>query len=80
MKGKYPVVKATGVELEIAMKYLVSLQKELTSAEKYPYVDAARIDKEKFLTEKENYETLHQAEEEISHKRRTHNNSKKEEF
>ena len=62
------------------MKHLVSLWKELTPAEKFPYVDAARIDKERFLTEKENYESLHQAEEEISHKRRTDNNSKKEAF
>ena len=59
------------------MKHLVSLWKELTPTEKSPYVDAARIDKERFLTEKENYETLHQAEEEISHKRRTDDNSKK---
>ena len=33
--------------------------------------------KERFLTEKEYYETLHQAEGEISHKHRTDNNSKK---
>ena len=36
-------------------KHLVSLWKELTPAEKSPYVDAAKIDKVRFLTEKENY-------------------------
>ena len=52
MREKYPLVKATGVELEVAMKYLVSLWKKFTPAEKSSYVDAARIDKERFLTEK----------------------------